>query len=71
MDADALDEPDPSYFLAFGLIAEHYGEREIALADYARVEKPEEAYQIPGSSYRLAQIRIQALHSDKEARGSS
>jgi transglutaminase-like putative cysteine protease/Flp pilus assembly protein TadD len=70
MDASDLDEPDSSYSLAFGLIAEQYGERDIALADYARVEKPEKAYQIPSSSYRLAQIRIQALHSDKEARRS-
>jgi len=70
MDASDLDEPDASYSLAFGLIAEQYGERDIALAHYARVEKPEKAHQIPSSSYRLAQIRIQALHSGKEARRS-
>ena len=61
MDADNLDEPDSSYLLAFGLIAEQYGERDLAFAYYTRVTKPEKPYQIPGSSYRLAQIRIQVL----------
>jgi len=64
MDAENRDELDSKFFLAFGLIAEQYGERDIALADYARVEKPEKSYSIPGSSYRLAQLRVQALRGN-------
>jgi len=65
MDALNLDEPDEPFWYAFGRIAEQYGERDVAIADYNRVSKPKQAYQIPTSSYRLAQIRLQALHSDK------
>lgn len=61
MDLLSLDEPNPIYWYAFGRIAEQYGEREIAKADYARVTKPREAMQIPESSYRLAQNRLKAL----------
>ena len=39
---------------------------EAALASYARVTKPERAFEIPTSSYRLAQIRQQALHREKQ-----
>jgi predicted Zn-dependent protease len=65
MDSLNLDEPDDDYWYAFGRIAEQYGEREAALADYARVTKPELAVQIPDSSYYLAQVRLQALHAEK------
>ena len=66
MDSLNLDQPDGSYWLAFGLIAEQYGERDLALADYARVEKPQAAYALPDSAFRLAQIRSQALRSLKQ-----
>jgi len=58
MDKLDLDEPDDNYWYAFGRIAEQYGERDIALADYARVTKPKREIAIPTSSFRLAQIRI-------------
>ena len=63
MDLLKLDEPNPDYWYAFGRIAEQYGEREVAIADYNRVTKPKKPIQIPGSSYRLAQLRLQALHA--------
>ena len=61
MDKLDLDEPDDNYWYAFGRIAEQYGERDIALADYAKVTKPKRQISIPGSSYRLAQLRIAAI----------
>ncbi|HEY4841983.1 MAG TPA: DUF3857 domain-containing protein [Terriglobales bacterium] len=64
MDATGLDEPNADYWYAFGRIAEQYGERDAALADYARVTKPREAVEIPDSTYRLAQIRIEALRGE-------
>lgn len=61
MDKLNLDEPDAPYWYAFGRLAEQYGLKEIALAHYSRVEKPKEAFQIPDSSYRLAQTRLAGL----------
>lgn len=66
MDSLDLDEPDPDYWYAFGRIAEQYGERDAARADYARVTKPKTAIEIPSSSYYLAQVRLQALRGDKQ-----
>ena len=66
MDALNLDEPDDNYWLAFGLIAEQYGEYQTARADYSRVHKPEFPRQNPNSSYQLAQIRLKALEGGKE-----
>jgi len=63
MDLAVLDEPDADYWYAFGRIAEQYGEREIALSDYARVTKPKTAIEIPGSTYHLAQTRLKILQS--------
>ncbi|HTQ63112.1 MAG TPA: DUF3857 domain-containing protein [Candidatus Solibacter sp.] len=61
MDQLALDEPDPNYWYAFGRVAEQYGENEVARADYKQVKKPEKALQVPGSSYRLAQMRLATM----------
>ncbi len=66
MDLLNLDEPDDNYWYAFGRIAEQYGERDAALANYARVTKPKTAVEIPESSYHLAQVRLQALRSEKQ-----
>lgn len=56
-----LEEPDSSVWLAYGQIAEAYGELEAAQAMYARVEKsPSE---VPGSNFALAQQRLLALKS--------
>lgn len=60
-----LDEPEENYWYAFGRIAEQYGERDAAIADYNRVSKPKIAVEIPSSSYRLAQIHLQALQNDR------
>ena len=64
MDELNLVEPDDDYWYAFGLIAEQYGENEIAVADYHKLSKPKEALAIPTSSYKLAQMRLKALGAD-------
>jgi len=61
MDDLNLDEPDDDYWYALGRIAEDYGERDVAIADYRKLEKPKEALAIPSSSYRLAQMRLKVL----------
>ena len=66
MDALNLDEPDENYWYAFGRIAEQYGERDAALANYARVTKPKTAVEIPESAYQLAQIRLRSLRGEKK-----
>lgn len=63
MDVENLDDPTPPYWYAFGRIAEQCGLRETAAADYDRVPKPKRASEVPGSSYRLAFIRSQAMNS--------
>jgi tetratricopeptide (TPR) repeat protein len=69
MDDMNLDEPNDSYWYAFGLIAEQYGEREIAIADYRKLEKPKEVLAIPTSTYQLAQMRLKAMNADAGAAG--
>ena len=66
MDLMNLDEPNSDYWYAFGRIAEQYGERNAALANYARVTKPKTAVEIPDSSYYLAQTRVRALHGENQ-----
>jgi transglutaminase-like putative cysteine protease/tetratricopeptide (TPR) repeat protein len=61
MDDLDLDQPNDDYWYAFGLVAERYGERDIAIADYRKLEKPKEEMAIPSSTYQLAQIRLKAL----------
>lgn len=65
MDSQNLDEPEDDYWYGFGRIAEQYGEREAAIADYNHIKKPEQAAQIPTSSYRLAQLRLEVLEREK------
>jgi tetratricopeptide (TPR) repeat protein len=64
MDLRDFDEPNGDFWYAFGRIAEQYGERQIALADYAKVTKPKRDIDIPDSCYRLAQNRLKVLQSD-------
>ena len=66
MDSLDLDEPNDNFWYAFGRIAEQYGERDVAIADYTRVEKPKRPIEIPSSSYFLAQVRLQTLTSQKQ-----
>jgi len=61
MDDLNLDEPNDDYWYAFGRIAEQYGERDVAIANYRKLEKPKFALAIPISSYTLAQMRLKAM----------
>ena len=54
-----LEEPDSAVWLAYGQIAEEFGEPDAARTMYARVEKQE--IESPDSNYNLAQRRILAL----------
>jgi Flp pilus assembly protein TadD len=69
MDDLNLNEPNDAYWYAFGRIAEQYGEREIAIADYRKLEKPKEPLAIPTSTYRLAQMRLKAMNADASPAG--
>jgi len=66
MDELDLDSPDDDYWYALGLIAEQYGEREIAISDYRKLEKPKHVLAIPTSSYTLAQMRLKALGAEEK-----
>jgi len=63
MDDLNLQEPDDDYWYAFGRIAEDYGEREIAIADYRKLAKPKDPVLIPTSTYVLAQARLKVLEA--------
>lgn len=67
MDLQDLDEPDSSYWYAFGRVAEQYGEGEIALADYGRVDRPTGSLQLADSTYQLAQTRSRTSHANLQA----
>jgi len=71
MDDLNLDEPDDDYWYAFGRIAEQYGERDTAIADYRKLEKPKEALAVPTSSYRLAQTRLKVLGAAPKEAGKT
>ncbi len=61
MDDLNLDEPDDDYWYAFGRIAEQYGERDAAISDYRKLEKPKAEIMISTSSWLLAQNRLKAM----------
>jgi tetratricopeptide (TPR) repeat protein len=67
MDDWNLDEPNDEVWYVLGRIAEQYGEREIAIADYRKMEKPKEVLSIPTSTWRLAQIRLKAMGAENTA----
>jgi tetratricopeptide (TPR) repeat protein len=69
MDELNLVEPDDDYWYAFGRIAEQYGERDAAIADYRKLQKPKELMTIPTSSYLLGQMRLKALGAEGTAAG--
>lgn len=64
MDELNLDEPDDDYWYAFGRIAEQYGERDVAISDYRKLQMPKEAMQISTSSWQLAQNRLRAMGAE-------
>jgi transglutaminase-like putative cysteine protease/Flp pilus assembly protein TadD len=65
MDELNLDEPNDDYWYAFGRIAEQYGERAIAIADYRKLEKPKQVLAVSSSSWQLAQSRLKAIDADR------
>ncbi|HEY3705645.1 MAG TPA: DUF3857 domain-containing protein [Terracidiphilus sp.] len=67
MDELNLDEPNDDFWYALGRIAEQYGERDIAIADYRRLQKPSQVLEIPTSTYELARIRLKALNAEKDS----
>jgi len=69
MDKANMDDLDPNTWYAFGRIAEQYGERDVAIADYKQVEKPKPDIAIPDSAYELAQLRLRALQAASAAPG--
>ncbi|MFZ1937632.1 MAG: DUF3857 domain-containing protein [Terracidiphilus sp.] len=64
MDDWNLDEPNDEVWYVLGRIAEQYGERDIAIADYRKLKKPEEVLAIPTSTYTLAQMRLKAMGAE-------
>ncbi len=67
MDDWNLDEPNDDVWYVLGRIAEQYGERDIAIADYRKLEKPKEPLTLPTSTWRLAQMRLKAMGADETA----
>jgi hypothetical protein len=59
IEAGEMEEPDSEVWFGFAKIAEQYGENQAARAMYSRVEKPKMEY--PGTSYSMAQRRLEAL----------
>ena len=69
MDAATLEEPDSAIWLAYGEIAEDFGESDAAAAMYARVES--QKTNLAGSNYLLAQARLSALNKQKASASGS
>lgn len=64
MDDLNLDEPNDDYWYAFGRIAEKYGERDVAIADYRKLTRPKEDLAVSTSTYELAQRRLKAMGAE-------
>ena len=67
MDEWNLDEPNDEVWYVLGRIAEQYGERDIAIADYRKLKKPKRMLAIPTSTWRLAQMRLKAMGADQSS----
>ncbi|MGO9325081.1 MAG: DUF3857 domain-containing protein [Terracidiphilus sp.] len=67
MDVWNLDEPNDEVWYVLGRIAEQYGERDIAIADYRKLKKPKEILAVPTSTWRLAQMRLTAMGVEQTA----
>ena len=61
MDDWNLDEPDDNVWYVLGRIAEQYGERDIAVADYRKLKKPDQSLDLVTSTYWLAHLRLKAM----------
>ena len=66
MDVWNLDQPNDEVWYVLGRIAEQYGERDIAIADYSRLKKPKEVLSLPTSTWQLAQRRLKAMGADQQ-----
>ena len=67
MDDLNLEQPDDDYWYAFGRIAEQYGENQVAIDDYRKLEKPRHVLALSTSGYLLAQRRLKTLGADTTA----
>jgi len=67
MDLMKMSRPDGAYWYAFGRIAEVYGERDAALAYYARVPTPADPATEYQSAYHLAHSRMRVLAAPVKA----
>jgi tetratricopeptide (TPR) repeat protein len=56
---DGLAEPEPQHWYVFGRIAEHFGAEAAAAEMFNRVEKPQDPWHLSGSTYVLAQRRLE------------
>jgi tetratricopeptide (TPR) repeat protein/transglutaminase-like putative cysteine protease len=61
MEDAAMEELDSAVWLVVGRMAEDFEAHDAAIAAYNKVEKPKKEYQIPLSSYMMAQQRLAAL----------
>lgn len=61
MDLQGIEQPDEAIWFGFGLIAEQYGLKDVALSLYRRVEVVPDP--TPGSIYNLALMREKLIHS--------
>jgi transglutaminase-like putative cysteine protease/Flp pilus assembly protein TadD len=61
LEARRIAQPYADFWYPIGRIAEQYGERDIALASYAKVKPPADPALEYESAYRLAQRRIATL----------
>lgn len=71
MDDWNLVEPNDEIWYVLGRIAEQYGERDIAIADYRKLDKPKNTIQLPTSTWHLAQMRLKAMGADETPKPSS
>jgi tetratricopeptide (TPR) repeat protein/transglutaminase-like putative cysteine protease len=65
MDDWNLDEPNDEVWYVLGRIAEQYGERDTAIADFRRLKKPKDVIALPTSTWQLAQIRLKAMGAEQ------
>lgn len=62
-----LEEPDSSIWLLYGLIAEQYGEKEVAATAFRKIQGKKAGERSPNSSFELAQRRLKRLASAQSA----
>lgn len=61
MDVKGVEEPEADHWYVCGRIAEQFGVREAAVADYRKLKPPDAADASPVATYLLAQARLKAL----------